>query len=414
MYTRALFAEDQTALSITPSPPQPPPGAGLARIPLLIVYLGAVVVMAVMYTPQPILPTLSEHFGVSQTRASLLITVTFVPLALAPILFGLMLQRISARRLLLVSLWALAAAQIAIPLAPDFSALLALRVFQGLAIPAVLTGLMTYLGAMTTSMGIRKVMAGYVAATVLGGFLGRALSGWLSTALGWQSAFMIMALATALVAMLFQRLASDPSAGFQRMHWGAVREVLRQPGFFRVYLAIFCFFGAFAAVLNFLPFRLLELEAGLSDTGIGLMYSGYLMGLVVALLAPQLAMRFGIRPIMFLAAILFLFALLLLASASTVVVFAAVFVLCAGMFLVHSLAPGEMNRQADRHRGVVNGLYIAFYYSGGALGSFLPGYLYLGWGWNAFLGTLAIVVAVGGWLLVRGTLDVRPIPGARN
>lgn len=401
-------------MSTTPTELEPTRGSGLTRIPLLIVYLGAVVVMAVMYTPQPILPTLSEQFGVSQTRVSLLITVTFLPLALAPIFYGLMLQRISSRRLLLVSLWALAAAQVAIPLATDFPTLLALRVLQGLAIPAVLTGLMTYLGTMTTTMGMQMVMAGYVAATVLGGFLGRALSGWLSTVLGWQAAFMVMALATAIVALLFQRLASDPAAGFQRMHWGAVREVLWQPGFLRVYLAIFCFFGAFAAVLNFLPFRLLELEAGLTDTGIGLMYSGYLMGLVMALLAPYLAMRFGTRAVMLLAAVLFLLALLLLTSTSTAILFAAIFVLCAGMFLVHSLAPGDMNRQAEQHRGVVNGLYIAFYYSGGALGSFLPGYLYFGWGWNAFLGSLAAVVLVGGWWLVRVTFEVRPVPGARN
>jgi YNFM family putative membrane transporter len=41
-----------------------------------------------LYTPQPLLPSLAAHFGVDAGEASLLITLTMLPLALAPLFYG--------------------------------------------------------------------------------------------------------------------------------------------------------------------------------------------------------------------------------------------------------------------------------------------------------------------------------------
>lgn len=359
--------------------------------------------MAVMYTPQPILPTLSAHFAVAQPQIALLITLTFLPLALAPVVYGLLLQKVSAKRLLLVSFWVLVLCQLALAFASTFSMLLLLRIVQGVAIPAVLTGLMTYLSSMSAEKDLRWVMAGYVAATVLGGFIGRVWAGWMTTQWGWEWAFVSLGLATAAITLALHRLPQDPGAGFQRMQWSAVRVVLQQRGFLPMYGGVFCIFGVFAAVLTLLPFRLLELEPGLNETAIGWMYSGYLMGVLVALLAPRLAYRIGTPWVMVIAIFLLLGSLLLLTSASRMVWFMAVFVLCGGMFMVHSLVPGELHQRVEVHRGVVNGLYISFYYSGGTAGSFFPGYVYNLLGWNAVLMLLAVVTLLGGWWLWRGT-----------
>lgn len=55
--------------------------------------------MAALYTPQPLLPVLATEFGVGEARASLLISVAMLPLAIAPIAYGFLLQRVSARHL---------------------------------------------------------------------------------------------------------------------------------------------------------------------------------------------------------------------------------------------------------------------------------------------------------------------------
>lgn len=362
--------------------------------------------MASLYAPQPLLPVLTSAFDVSETRASLLITLTLLPLAVAPIAYGFLLQRVSARRLLLVSIWVLALCQGAIFFVEQFNLLLVLRLVQGLAIPAMLTGLMTYLGASAGAEQIARVMAVYVASTVAGGFLGRALSGLISSQFGWRWSFMAFALATAIGAILLARLKADPPVSFERPHPRVIREVLRKPAFLRLYGVVFCAFGAFASLLNFLPFRLVELGSGLSEGSIGLMYTGYLMGMVMALASLGVAARLGsVNHAMLLGIILLLSAMLLFAFSPLWIMFLAMFLLCAGMFLLHSLAPGVINQQGGEHRGMVNGLYVAFYYAGGTSGSFLPGFIYYAFGWHAFLATLALVLGTGAWLL-RG-LDSR-------
>jgi MFS transporter, YNFM family, putative membrane transport protein len=367
---------------------------------LLIVQYCAILVFSALYAPQPLLPVLAEAFAVSEARASLLITVALLPLAVAPVAYGFLLQRVSARRLLIAATWLLAATQVAIFFVDRFELLLALRLAQGLIVPAMLTSLMTYLGSSAPPARIARVLALYIAASVLGGFLGRLVSGLISTHFGWRWSFLFLAVATGLCALLLQRLHAAPPVRFQRLGLSVVLDVLRQPTFLRLYLVVFCAFGAFASLLNFLPFRLVELDTGLNETGIALMYAGYLMGVVTSLVSLRLSRHVG-GPVntMLLGTIVFLAALLFFAGNPVWLMFLGMFVLCAGMFLIHSLAPGILNQATGERRGVVNGLYIAFYYAGGATGSFLPGYIYHGLGWHLYLGSLALAIAFAAWLL---------------
>ncbi|MBK1692065.1 MFS transporter [Ectothiorhodospira mobilis] len=386
----------------------------MPRSHLAIVLYCAVLVFSALYAPQPLLPVLAGALGVSEARASLLITVALVPLAVAPVAYGFLLQRLSARRLLVGATWLLALTQFAAFYVNDFPFLLALRLAQGLIVPAMLTALMTYIGASARPGEMQRTMALYIAGSVMGGFLGRMVSGLLSTHLGWRWSFLALALATALCALLLQRLQADPPVRFQRPHPRVILQVLRRPDHLRLYGVAFCAFGAFASLLNFLPFRLVELGTGLDETGIAFMYAGYLMGVVTSLLSVRLSVPLGGEVnTMRLGAAIFLGALPFFAGGGVAAVFAGMFVLCAGMFLIHSLAPGVLNRgQGETQRGVVNGLYIAFYYAGGALGSFLPGYVYHGLGWHAYLAVLAGIIAVAAWLLMgiarRGALPVDP------
>jgi YNFM family putative membrane transporter len=74
-------------------------------------------------------------------------------------------------------------------------------------------------------------------------------------------------------------------------------------------------------------------------------------------------------------------------------IFAIMFVMCGGMFFVHAVAMGTMNKLAEENRAVANGLYISIYYTGAALGSYVPGLIYQGAGWAAFTLTLTAAIA---------------------
>ena len=66
-----------------------------------------------------------------------------------------------------------------------------------------------------------------------------------------------------------------------------------------------------------------------------------------------------------------------------------------GFFLVHSVLAGYLNVRAGDRSASVSGLYVAIYYTGGTLGSYLPGFVYARFGWPAFVAVLAGMIAVG-------------------
>ena len=73
------------------------------------------------------------------------------------------------------------------------------------------------------------------------------------------------------------------------------------------------------------------------------------------------------------------------------------FFLAGGFFLVHALLSGLANHLAEEHKGVVNGLYVSIYYFSGALGSWLPGYLFDGLGWHGMIYVFISILGVSAW-----------------
>ncbi|MDO3377396.1 MFS transporter [Geoalkalibacter halelectricus] len=369
-----------------------------------------VLALSVLYAPQPLLPVIMSEFGVSRSSAALLTTVCFVPLSLAPLVYGYVLESVSPRRMLRVSVFLLALSQVLFFFGPTFSSLLAVRAFQGALIPAILTALMTYVSLASGKGSVQRTMAVYVSATILGGFLGRALSGWVATAFGWRYSFLVLAASLLLAFYLLGRLREASSLTLGKPHPRMLLDVLRRPGFLRLYLVVFGFFLVFAAIMNFIPFRLTEISAQANEFRIGLMYSGYLMGLITSLSAVRIgAWVGGEMPALRLGLGVFVLALAGMLAPSVGGLFAMMFLFCAGMFLAHATASGLLNRCSGANKGIVNGLYVSFYYAGGALGSYAPAPIYRAFGWEGMIWAL-IGVALLTWLATwkSGPADAGP------
>jgi len=67
---------------------------------LFILLLTTVLTFSTLYTPQPILPLLAQEFSVSGSEISLLISLTLFPLGLMPIIYGYLIDNVSARTIL--------------------------------------------------------------------------------------------------------------------------------------------------------------------------------------------------------------------------------------------------------------------------------------------------------------------------
>ncbi len=375
---------------------------------ILPIIFTTILALSVLYAPQPLLPILSREFAVSREAAAALTTVTFIPLALAPLAYGYLLETVSPIRVLKIAVPFLALSEVCFAASSSFWLLIAIRLFQGSLVPAMLTSLMTYLSGRSTADTMQRSMAMYIAATIFGGFIGRALSGLIADLCGWRFSFLALAVTLALAFITLFRLPDVNEPKIRRPHSRALAEVLRRPGFFPLYLSVFCLFLIFAAVMNFLPFRLTELSDKADSLRIGLMYSGYMMGIVTSLGAPKFikwvkgevkTIRIGLFGLGV--------TLTALAWEQIWILFAMLFLFCAAMFLVHSTASGLVNRMAGSdHKGLTNGLYVAFYYAGGSVGSFVPGIVYGSFGWNGFLFFLLLICLFGYLCISRAKTSI--------
>jgi YNFM family putative membrane transporter len=286
-----------------------------------------------------------------------------------------------------------------------FYLLVGVRFLQGCAIPAVLTGIMTYISDTSEKSNVQKNMALYIAATIFGGFAGRFFSGLFAHYAGWRVMFLILGFTLAFAVYLIRTLPENKAA-LTKMNPKAAGEILSQRLFTMIYIMIFFMFFMFAAVLNFIPFRLRQLDPNAGELVIGIMYTGYIMGIIMSVNIMKIIKFLGseLRTV-FAGLTTFVLSLVLFISGDTRLMFMGMFVFCASMFMSHTAAAGYVNKIADKHKGVTNGLYVAFYYSGGAFGSVLPGIVYEDYGWNTFLVMLGVIMTgaiLTGRLVLKG------------
>ena len=358
----------------------------MTRSQLRIVLFTTFLAFCTLYTPQPILPQLVSEFGVPMSDAALLITVTLLPLGLAPIFYGYFLQAVPARTMLRIALGLLIVGQIALFFATTFWHLMTLRFIQGILLPALFTSLMTYCATMSKPKDLRRTMGLYVAATILGGFSSRVFSGYLASTLGWQWVFLALGLALLMPLALTQKIDADAEVNFSRLDLKAISRVLKVPKFAFAYLTLFAIFFVFLGILSLLPFRIKEIDANASSFLISMVYFGYVIGIPAAIMSEGLVEKMQSEKKVLIAAVLAnIIALVAYLAPELSILFTMMLLLAGAMFLIHATLSGYVNHIAKEHKGVVIGIYVSVYYLSGTLGSWLPVLLFRHYGWQAVI-----------------------------
>jgi YNFM family putative membrane transporter len=367
-----------------------------------IILTTTMTVYASIYAPQPILPLLVGEFGLTTSGGALLMTAVMLPLSIAPLFYGLLLESLPAKRMLLVTIGMLSLLQAAFGVAESYGLLIVNRLLQGACVPAILAAMTSYLAYTVDREHIQRAMTWFVAANIMGGLVGRVLSGWVATNAGWRYTFFLIALALAGCFIAVAGMRADSRVSVSSVKLSAIMPILRNGNIARLYAVAFTIFFAFMALLTFLPFRLKEIDPSYTAFVISMMYSGFLMGIAVSAGATGIIRFFGgERRAMTVGLALFGASMLLINVPSGNAIFTIMFFMCGGMFFVHATAMGTMNKLAAEHRAVANGLYISIYYTGAALGSWLPGLIYQDFGWAAFTGVLTAAIA-GAVMITRG------------
>lgn len=365
----------------------------MAKRDVLTILLTTFMGMAVLYAPQPVFPVLAEEFGVSETAIASLITWSLLPMAIVPLFGGLLMQVLSPRRLLAGSAFLLGSTELAFTMTDVFWGLVVIRFVQGALVSTLLAATMTYVSLQAAR--VSRVMALYVAASVLGGLIGRLAAGYGAAWIGTSAVFLAIGGVTLGSAVLAWGLEPEPTRRQRGVNLSRLGAVLRTPSLVPLYGVVFSAFFVFTALLNYVPFRISDL--GVGGTGAsGLAYIGFLLGIAASLLSHRIVNFAGgeLRATALGSVVLGAALGLAWVSAFSAVV-ASIVGASGGFFLLHAVLSGYVNQTAETDTSLVNGLYVAIYYAGGAAGSYVPGLVYEAAGWTAFLGVLALINAAG-------------------
>ncbi|WP_228137772.1 MFS transporter [Aliarcobacter skirrowii] len=361
---------------------------------LLIIIYGLIVTMSVMYATQPLQPLLATKFEVTITEASLFTAVILFFLAVAPIIYGYILEKVCAKKMLINASIVLLITNIFLGLSNSYELFLFFRVCEALVIPAILTSLMSILANIDKD-NIKFNMSIYVAGTVFGGLVGRVFSGFIATTFSYEYVFYSLSFAIFISILLIKKLDFNGEANIIKPKISDVVNILKDRRFVIVYFVMFCIFFVFSGVLNVLPFRAKELSSDFSEFQIALLYLGYGMGILVSLNSKKIVNFFKgeINTILY-ATIFFIFTISSLFIENILYLFLLLFLVCIGMFTAHTVSTQLANSMQKSQKSLTSGMYLTFYYLGGATGSLVPSMIYKAFNWNIMLIVFVILLLV--------------------
>lgn len=365
------------------------------RKELLIIIYTITILLSVMYATQPLQPLLANEFEISIVKASSFTAVIMLFLAISPIIYGYILESVKTKKVLISASIILFLTNLALGFAPNYEIFLLIRTIEAIVIPAILTACMAILA--NDKENTKLNMSIYVASTVFGGLVGRVFSGFIAEEFGWRIVFFSLSFALLIGLYFIKQLSFDGDANIVKPKIKDITQILKDKRFIVIYMLMFTIFFVFAGLLNILPFRIKELMPQTSETQIGLLYLGYGMGIIISLSIHKIVIFFKkeLRTIIA-GIIIFILATSLFLSTNPLFLFSLVFVFCIGMFTIHTVSTRIANSLKASQKALTSGMYLSFYYIGGAVGSIVPSIVYVKFGWDItiymFLGLLIFIL----------------------
>jgi len=146
-----------------------------------------------LYSPQAILPLLSQEFGASAAAVSTIITVSTLAVALTAPFTGTIADVLGRKRVIVVAMFALVIPTIMVGLSTSLSAMIFWRAVQGLVLPPIFAVMVAYIGDELPQHEATTVAGIYSSGSSLGGFSGRLFVGLLADLVTWRAGFMALA-----------------------------------------------------------------------------------------------------------------------------------------------------------------------------------------------------------------------------
>lgn len=355
---------------------------------LLAVSCGLIV--ANLYYAQTLVGPIGRAIHLSPGATGLIVTLTQIGYVVGLLFIVPLSDIVENRRLAVMSLVLVVIALAAAALAPDAPLFLAASMFIGLGSVAAQI-LVPYASYLASEKDRGRVVGNVMSGLLLGIMFARPVASFVAGVWGWKSIFVISAVVISLLTLLLSRIlpARKPvptlnygqlirSLGTLWMH----TPVLRRRAIYQASL-----FGAFSLFWTTVPLRLSEYYH-LSQQGIALFALAGVGGAVAAPIAGRLADRGWTKPLtglaIWLAGASFLLAYLVQDNSNFTLGMLVLTAILLDMSVSGNLVLGQraIYSLGTETRGRLNGLFMAIFFVGGAVGSSLGGWAYAYGGWN--------------------------------
>ena len=242
-----------------------------------------------LYATQPLLPLFEHVFGADHYTSSLTVTATTIGVAISAPLAGRIADLAGKRRVIISAAFLLAAATLLAATARSLHQVIFWRFVQGVVTPGVFAVAVAYIHDRWDGARAATTTAAYVTGTVIGGFVGRVISGQAAALWSWRASFAAVGVMSTICAFLLAlRLPRDATLT-EQMALGIVQEGdsrglwsrLTSRGAAGTYAAGFCVLLTQVATFTYITFHLAAPPFLLSTAALGWLFAVYLAGAIV-------------------------------------------------------------------------------------------------------------------------------------
>jgi MFS family permease len=351
-----------------------------------------------LYATQPILPTLQALFGVSKVAVSLTVSAATLGVALAAPWVGVLADLRGRKKVIVPAMWLMGTTYLLTAFSDGLASLIFWRFLQGLLTPAVFAVTVAYINEEWPHHEAGFVTSVYVAGTVVGGFTGRFLSGFVAAHASWQWSFVALG-ALSLVTAGFASSWLPRAKRFTRAgHWrAAVRDMvghLHNRSLLTIYAVGFTILFGLVATFTYVTFHLAAPPFSLGPSALGALFTVYLVGAVVTPIAGKWSHRVEGWKLLASSLGLSILGVLLTLVPSLVVVLFGVMLCSTGVFLCQVVTNRSIGVAAGKARASAVGLYVTLYYLGGFVGSTATGFVWELGAWPACVAFITLVLGL--------------------
>jgi MFS transporter, YNFM family, putative membrane transport protein len=363
-----------------------------------------------VYCTQPLLPLLRHLFNTSELLVSLTVSATILGVAIAAPFTGMLAERRGRKKVIVPSLFLLTVPTALAATSLNLPQLVFWRFAQGIFVPGVIAVMLAYINEEWAGRGVGRAMSSYVTGTVIGGFLGRFISGVVATHVNWRASFVVIAALNLLGSILVRAwlpLAKNfVKAEHMRQAFTDMRQHFRNPRLLANFgmgsMVLFSLVGCF----TYANFYLAAAPFHLNAAELGSIFFVYLLGVVITPQSGRLLDRFGFRRVALLYCAMMISGLLLTLTQSLALVITGLAIFSSGVFVAQAAASVQTGTIAGRARSSAAGLYVTFYYLGGSIGATATDFF---WQWRKWPGCVALLGAVSLLSLWLARLSSRPV-----